>query len=1041
MTPPELRFRELLAHAWKHSPLYRRIYAQSGIRERDLPHVPLHDLPPVSKSDVMEHFDEAVTDLRLRSEQLKVWLQQDSNPLSLYLDEYIVVHSSGGSRISSIVPCTPRTWRQMTTIAAPDILPVDPDIRVPLRSAFYFSADGHFGGSTNTSFASHAGHEVLQVNVRDPVEEVWAKLNAFKPEHLSTYASTLPWLTAWTLEGRLRIRPRSVLVSGDNLTPQVRSLVREAWGAEVYDLYAAVESLYIAVRKPGRSEFKVFGDLNVLEVVDAYHRMVRPGESGRVLLTNLINRTLPMIRFDLCDEAILGRASFGAETLGNIEGKTTVRLPVRLADGHLSTLPLRDLHRIHVPGCTRLQFVSHSPDEIEIRYESQENLESQVEAAFRTLLAARSASVRSVRACRVPHILNDAQTAKFLEVVTPDRSALSLIHLSAAATDAPSATRAETADIPDSGFGLPESPESIFERFEEIVAKYPGRVAVTDDKRCLTYVECREAAHRIARELLARDFKPERPVAVLSAHRMEMIPPLLAIPGAGGFYLSLDSNMPLERLKTILSETQPEYILAGAGEEELAEAAAGIHTQVLRLDDLIARQTPETPLPRVSPEAPACLLYTSGSTGAPKGVVLSHRTVMSRVRHYTRDFGLRPVDRLSLLQSFSVSAGVRDIFGALLNGAALAIYDIRSQGVQPLPGWINRQGISVLYAVPTAWRLLMAILSDETFPTVRVVRLGGETVEPRDLDGFKLRFPQGCRFVNGYAATETDTVCQYFMDHRTGVVARRIPVGWPVAGVAVQIRDDTGSQVANTVGEIAVAGNTLASGYWDPQRRTIIPLRTHALATGDLGYQLPDGRIFLTGRRDFIVKVRGYRIDLSEIEHALSRIPGVKEAVAVLSRTPGADAGIAAYYVTADGNPMSPEILHRAAAAVLPSLTVPIVFMPISVLPRLAGGKVNRSILSNHVAYPREPVGEDIVYQSPTETTLAQIWASVLGIERIPRGADFVALGGDSITALRVINRIRCDFNVDVSVREFFDHCTVAGLARIVDEYRSRPSK
>ena len=127
VTDRELQFRALLAHAWKHSPLYRRIYTEAGIRERDLPHVPLEDLPVVGKSEVMEHLDDAFTDPRLRSDELKRWLERDSNPRSLYLDEFVVVHSSGGSKIPSIVPYAAGIWRQMTTTAAGKIVPLDPD--------------------------------------------------------------------------------------------------------------------------------------------------------------------------------------------------------------------------------------------------------------------------------------------------------------------------------------------------------------------------------------------------------------------------------------------------------------------------------------------------------------------------------------------------------------------------------------------------------------------------------------------------------------------------------------------------------------------------------------------------------------------------------------------------------------------------------------------------------------------------------------------------------------------------------------------------
>ncbi len=692
VTGRELQFRALLAHAWKHSPLYRGIYTEAGILERDLSHVALHDLPVVGKPEIMEHLDDAFTDPRLRSEELKRWLQRDSNPHSLYLDEFVVVHSSGGSKIRSIVPCTAGAWRQMTTTAAREILPIDPDTRVPVRTAFYFfSRDGHRTSSTSANLASQAGHEVLQVTLEDPVEEVWARLNAFQPEHLSTYASTLAWLAAWTLEGKLTIRPRTVLVSGDNLTPQVRSMVQEAWGARMDDLYAAVESPFMAVRKAGSSRFNVFDDLNVLEVVDASHRMVRPGELGRVLLTNLVNRTLPLIRFDLNDEAVLGDAAFGATTIEAIEGKTSIRLPIRLSDGQISELGLPDLRGIDVAGCAKLQFVSHSPDEIEIRYESNENLDSEVEMAVRAHLAAKSATVRSLSVRQMSVIPNDAQTVKFVDVVTPGHTSRSLISLSAASGGHPA--MADAGRLPDPGFDLSES---VFARFESIAERHAARVAATHEGRSLTYAECREAAHRIARALLTRGFDRAQPVAVLSAHSLDTIAPLLGVLGAGGFYVALDPNMPRERLLRILIETEPEILLAGAGVEQLADEVVGVRTKVLTVCDLTTGSDPAVTLPRVSAESPACLLYTSGSTGGAKGVVLSHRAVLSRVSAYTRDFGLLPTDRLSLLQPFSVSAGVRDLYGALLNGATLAVYDIRTQGVQPLAEWINRETITRL---------------------------------------------------------------------------------------------------------------------------------------------------------------------------------------------------------------------------------------------------------------------------------------------------------------------------------------------------------
>ncbi len=164
---------------------------REGIRERDLPYIALEHLPVVSKADLMVRFDEAVTDRRLRKSDLEAWVAQDADPLHLFLDEYIVVHSSGGSQIHSYVPHTRNAWRYLTATAGPQLLPFAQGMERPLRSAFFMKSGGHLVGPTSISLASHAAHEVLRLSIFDPVEEIWARLNAFQPERLSSYASTL----------------------------------------------------------------------------------------------------------------------------------------------------------------------------------------------------------------------------------------------------------------------------------------------------------------------------------------------------------------------------------------------------------------------------------------------------------------------------------------------------------------------------------------------------------------------------------------------------------------------------------------------------------------------------------------------------------------------------------------------------------------------------------------------------------------------------------------------------------------------------------
>jgi len=1033
----ERRLRDLLAHAWRHSPFYRELYAAHGIRERDLAHVPLADLPVVSKADLMVRFDEAVTDTRLRRDDLERWLQQDTDPLSVYLDRYIFVHGSGGTGIHSYVPYTPETWRRVTTAAAPLLLPLKQGVTPRLRSAFYFWSERHFVGAVSARLASHAAHELLSLSVFDPVEEVRARLNAFKPERLHSYASALSWLAEWTLQGKLRIAPRTVVSSGDRLTPAVRAQIEAAWNAEIYEVYGACESLCMAVQRPG-AHFEVLAETNLLEVVDAANRMVQPGARGRVLLTSLVNATLPIIRFDLHDYAILGSAGLGAETLLRLEGKTYEALPVRRADGGLVALEVYELSQLELPGVVKLQCVAHSPDHVEIRYQSSRDMDASVGAAFRRLLAERSAAVETLTVGRVEHVANSMPAFKLQRAVKPDQALFAPVSLadghSREAVPIAGAEPGPRADETDARGAVDRS-------FAEIAALLAQRCAVIDRGQQLSYGELDVLASRVAGALLGRGFDASRPVAVVCAHGLELLPLVLGTLRAGGFYLPLDPRLPRGRLQAILVEMRPELILCDRAQRDAARALAGDAIALLCLDDM--RASPPQRGSPASPDAPACVLYTSGSSGASRGIVLSHRAMRQRAARYRADFDLRPADRVALLHSHAVSAGVRDVFGALLAGSTLAFYDVRERGVAGLARWLEDTRITVLYAVPTLFRTLLESLSTESFTAVRVLRLGGEPVEARDVDGFRRHFPLPCKLVNGYATTETDTICQYVIDRETRIVAGRIPVGTAVEGVHATLCDAQGDAQGDAddeaLAEVRVAGNMLASGCWDARTGRVQPFDL-PFATGDLGYRLADGRMFLAGRRDLIVKVHGYRVDLGEVERAASAVPGVVEAAAVLRAGRRNEPRLVVFYVATGEDSRVVAALRRAVDSIVPARAAATAFVRLPELPRLASGKVLRDSLPavpRSAAEPRRDPGS----LSGTEATVAHIWQEVLEVPCTTRGANFFDLGGDSITVFRVLSLIRRECGVDLPVGEFFAHVELSALARAIDARRaSAPS-
>jgi len=434
---------------------------------------------------------------------------------------------------------------------------------------------------------------------------------------------------------------------------------------------------------------------------------------------------------------------------------------------------------------------------------------------------------------------------------------------------------------------------SISDRFEDIAARYADRVALSDLERTLTYAELAElvgkVAANLARELIDRD----GPVAILMPHDARFPAAILSVLAAGRIHVPLDRSHPIERNRVIAEGAGAAAVLSVGETAKRAEALFPQHTPVLDFDRLAsAHGTPPPVAPRSADDV-AQILYTSGSTGAPKGVYNSHRNCLHDILLLTNRTFLAHDDKVVLLYSPSVVGGLKQTLGALLNGAALHVFSPRQLQPAGLVREIRAREISVYGSVPALFREVMAALADqERLDTVRVARLGGDRVDWSDVDLLRRRCPRAALIVSLGSTECSSHYAEWVVDDRLEPRGARLPVGRPMTDVSVEILDENGVPVGDgEVGEFVVSSRYFALGYWGApgfSEASFAPTPDRpgfrTFRTGDMGRRRADGLLEFVGRRDQQIKLRGHRIEPAEIEAALRSCAGVREAAIVLRK-------------------------------------------------------------------------------------------------------------------------------------------------------------
>jgi amino acid adenylation domain-containing protein len=555
--------------------------------------------------------------------------------------------------------------------------------------------------------------------------------------------------------------------------------------------------------------------------------------------------------------------------------------------------------------------------------------------------------------------------------------------------------------------------ESTFtRRFQRIVHGAPGRIALRTADRTLTYAELDSASNAIARTILARRGPVEEPVAVLLDHGAASLQALVGILKAGKSIVLLPPNQPPERLATMYRDAQDPLILANRAYRDLARALTKESGQWVDLDEPL-QENADLDSVRTGPDSLAAIFYTSGSTGDPKGVMWPHRLVLHTAWLNRERYRIEETDRIAILSAYGFGAAMTMEFAALLNGASILLHTGQELSLKTLTDWLNREKATILSITSLGlFRQQRASMrARANLSSLRLVLIGGEEMFREDVENFRLFFPSRTEIAYRLAGSEAMLIRELRIRSDTKLSEEKVCVGYAVPDKDVVLLDDQGRETpCGEVGEITVRSRYLASGYWLQPELTRLKFSPASgdsgrgiCKTGDLGRMLPDGRLEYFGRKDNMVKVRGFRIQLEDVETAVKKLSKIRDGTAAVVDSPDGEKRLAAYLVPAENLKPSIETIRQELSAILPSYMIPSKYVFLDSLPRTATGKIDRPLLP-----PPNPLRPELTtpFAAPRdeiERRLCAVWAEILALDTVGIHDDFFLLGGDSLLALHMI--------------------------------------
>jgi surfactin family lipopeptide synthetase C len=579
--------------------------------------------------------------------------------------------------------------------------------------------------------------------------------------------------------------------------------------------------------------------------------------------------------------------------------------------------------------------------------------------------------------------------------------------------------------------------QCIHNLFEAQVEKTPDAVAIVFEQQQLTYRELNNRANQLAHYLQSLGVKPEVRVGICVDRSIAMVIAIIAILKAGGAYVPLDPTYPSARLVLMIADVQTPIVLT---QTHLRDRLPIDRQIVINLDTdwkIIAQHKIDNLDSEVNPENLAYITYTSGSTGTPKGTEIPHRSIIGLIVGV--DYIHIDADQI-WLQHSSISWDMLtwELWTPLVYGGRCVLYPEKIPTPEGLSQIIKSQGVNILFLTTALFNLMIDTMP-EGLSEIKQLMFGGESVSvPHVLRALELL--PGTQILHGYGPCECTVITScYPIPQKLDRNVRSIPIGKPIGDRTIYLLDrDLNRVPIGVAGELYVGGASVAIGYLNQPALTREKFMTNPFLegdtlykTGDLVCRLPDGNLEFLGRIDTQIKLRGFRIELAEIEAVLSQHPEIDRVVVTLREDEPENKYLVAYIVAKNNSPTT-STLRNFLKEKLPDYMIPAAFVLLAALPLTPNAKIDRSALPAPDTSQRNLEVEFVAPRTPTEQELATIWAEVLRLEQVGIHDNFFELGGHSLLATQVISRLREAFLLDFSLRYLFENPTIAELSQKV---------